>query len=139
MVVLGLPFAVTVGWMLGAPVADPPAAAARVSAAGGLGAAPTQGWTSKPVTPVEFANRPARPWAGATSVAPPSVAAASPLPSTSAPVPGVSASPLPSLTVPPVPTPTEILIPPDSPSATPSSSATPKVPHVDATRSVPRP
>jgi hypothetical protein len=134
---LGLPFAVTVGWILGAPVVNPVAAASAPVGAGGLGAAPSRGSTSRPVTVVEFASHPAKP-AASVSAVPPSVAPRSAPPSAK-PVISVSTSVPPVLTLPPVPTPTEIVSPPDSPSATPSGSASPEASGVDGAQLVRRP
>ncbi len=125
MVVLGLPFAVTVGWALGGPAATttttPPPATAPAGA-GVIGAAPSPTGTAAPVTVVDYTHRssrtPARPSAsaaGLTAAGPSASASASALP-----------PPLPTLTDPPVPTPTSGVSEPPAPSATPSASASPE-------------
>jgi hypothetical protein len=121
-VAFGLPFAVTMGWLLGTPVEKPPVASAP-GGAGGIGAAPERVVTSQPVTPADYASQPPLPGAP-VSPAPTTPASTAPLitagPSASGSPPS---SPPPVLDMPPVPTPTEIFDPPPDPSATPSDSA----------------
>ena len=114
LVSLGLPFAVTVGWLLAGPANPPHHPRAVPKGAGTLGAAPVHAATSEPVTPVDWSLRrriPPAPTAttrsaahGATPSAPPSAAGA--MPSESWP------------SEPPVPTATG----PADPSMTPSAS-----------------
>lgn len=122
-VAVGLPVALTVGWMLGTPAPARPVASAP-GGAGGMGAAPqTALVTSQPVTPVGYTSRPPRP--GVSPSTAPSTAPVSAAPPVSPPpmvAPAASSAPPPSLDLPPVPTPTQVIVPPDSPSATPSES-----------------
>lgn len=118
---LGLPIAVTVGWILGEPATSNPSAAANPGGAGSIGAAPDRDRGERPVKPVDYA-------APAPGTVAPSASGAAPVttpPSTSAvppllPVPTLPS--LPPLTDPPVPTPTMVTSEPPSPSATPSTS-----------------
>ena len=137
-VALGLPFAVTVGWTLGTPTPAPPAVSAP-GGAGGIGAAPPQATTVTTATtattsPVlDGSPRPAKPVAAAVESSLPGrpgpAARTRTAPSDSPPpviVPSDD-SPDPTLTLlPPVPTPTQIVTTPPSPSATePYDSAAP--------------
>jgi hypothetical protein len=121
-VALGLPFAVTMGWLLGTPAQNLPAASAP-GGAGGIGAAPEQVVTSQPVTPARYSSQPPRPGTAPSSL-PTTAMSTAPLITASPSASGYpSSSSPPMLNMPPVPTPTEILNPPPSPSATPSESA----------------
>lgn len=117
-VVLGLPFAVVVGWTLGAPAQSPTPVSAP-QGAGTLGAAPELATGPAPVTTDDRPARGRRP--AGSSAAPSAVPSAAP-PISVAPVPGgTSFPPLPILTDPPVPTPAHVTSAPASPSATPSA------------------
>ena len=121
-VTFGLPFVVTMGWLLGTPAENPPVASAP-GGAGGIGAAPERIVTSQPITPVQYSSQPPRPGAP-VSTPPATPTSTGPLVSTApSPTGSSSSGPPPVLTMPPVPTPTEILNPPPSPSATPPESA----------------
>ena len=91
---LGLPIAVTIGWVLGATTTVTPPAAAP-NGTGVLGSAPPRP-DDKPVNPVEY-QQTERPSGSrsASSTAPPSVRPRSPEPSVS-PTASVPASPEPS-------------------------------------------
>lgn len=122
---LGLPAALTIGWLLGTPPAAPPIASAP-GGAGGMGPAPQVTLaTSQPVTVVGYASHPPRPGASAPAL-PSSAPVSAPPPASAAPSAPVTSSPSPppTLILPPVPTPTDV-IPPPSPSATPSESPSP--------------
>jgi len=124
-VALGLPFAVTVGWTLGEPVAAPPPAVAAPAGEGGMGAAPARASTPAPVTPIRYGSRPPRDTSAAPSAASTAPAAEPPDSAPPSGPPTLSLDPLPPLTDPPVPTPTMVTSAPPPPSATASSSASP--------------
>ncbi|AGL21249.1 hypothetical protein [Actinoplanes sp. N902-109] len=116
LVVLGLPFAVSTGWMLGSPGSTPVA----VTAAPGAGPAAsipaaTSGSGPAPSSPARSSTRPVavvervRPWSSHR------VPRSKATPSAS-----VSSVPEPTLAIPPVPTPTEVVT--DGPSASPVAS-----------------
>jgi hypothetical protein len=118
LVLLGAPFAVTIGWQLAAPAVKPAAEIlpAPAGGAGGIGSAPVV-----PAAPATtMADRPS-PNSVPTSVtahsrsSSPRTPAASPSPSRA-----VTGSPVPSLTEPAAPTPTDVTT---SPSAEPPSAS----------------
>jgi hypothetical protein len=121
LIVLGLPFAVALGWTLGSPDArfEQPPAAGVPGGAGTIGAAPGRGQSGAPIDQVRYAER--RP-AAQTSTMP--SAPSSPPPATTSPSadPLTTLTTLPPLLVPPVPTPTTATSEPASPSAGPSDT-----------------
>jgi hypothetical protein len=124
-VVVGLPFAVSVGWTLGTPLPGPPVAVSAPGGAGGIGAAPPTATTAATASVVDWTPRRPEPVAVESSLPGPSASTA---PSDLAPsiiVPSGSPDPSGSLW-PPVPTPTSVITTPLSPSATvPPGSADP--------------
>jgi hypothetical protein len=124
-VVLGLPLAVTVGWVLGTPSVAPIVASAP-GGAGGMGAAPPRAESPQPGAADGYSSR-SRPGSGpsAAPVSVPPVSAAPPAATAPATSPTVTRSSPPELTLPPVPTPTDITVSPSSPSATPSDGPPP--------------
>ena len=127
LVSLGLPIAVTVGWILGEPATTTPSAAANPGGAGGIGAAPDRDRGERPVNSVDYAA----PSAGIPVPSASGIATVAPLPSTSA-VPSPALPTLPPLTDPPVPTPTMVTSEPPSPSPTPSTSPSADPSGIDA-------
>jgi hypothetical protein len=121
-VAFGLPFAVTMGWLLGTPVERPPVASAP-GGAGGIGAAPERVVTAQPVTPADYASQPPRPGAPASPALTTPATTAPSITASPAASGSPSSAPPPVLNMPPVPTPTEIFDPPPNPSPTPSESA----------------
>jgi hypothetical protein len=122
-VLLGLPLAVAAGWMAASP-ATRPAADRPIGAAGGIGAAPARGLSSRPNAVADHESP-----AATLSVAP-SPTGPAPVPPGAVPVSAgptatasVSFSPLPTLTLPPVPTPTSVTSSPTDPTSGPPSSA----------------
>lgn len=121
-VAVGLPFAVTAGWMLGAPAARQVALPAPAGD-GGLGSAPTgqvRATTTAPVGEITWYPREQRPVAVIESAV--TVPASSPAGATAVVTTPASPTPTvtgPVLTLPPVPTPTSAS---PSPSPTPSAS-----------------
>lgn len=135
-VAFGLPVAATIGWILGAPATQAPAAGRAIggAGAGGIGAAPAERVsTSKPVAATGTASQPASPSSAPVLILPSSLPGSS-APVVPAPVASSSSAPplLPPLTLPPpVPTPTEIL-PPGDPAPTSTTSAPTEASTVDA-------
>jgi hypothetical protein len=119
--VLGLPFAIIIGWLFGAPAAPLRPVSAPLGV-GALGTAPTHALKPRPVTPVEWSPRPA------TRMPMPRLVAASALPTSPAPaIEATSApSPTPIFTLPPSPIPTSITPSPSEPSPTPSETPEPE-------------
>jgi hypothetical protein len=137
LVTLGLPFAVTAGWQLAVP-ADPPVAVSSPAGDDGLGAAPTQDTTSKPVTVVDWSPPATR--SVPSTPATPSTTPSSAPPSATQPSAGNPPATLPpTLTVAPVPTPTDATDPSSSASASPADSTTPEPGDLEAARLVRRP
>jgi hypothetical protein len=141
-VALGLPFAITVGWMLGAPPSDPnpvsaPAGAGGLGGPDGWGSAPQREGTSAQGTGYDQPARGARPAPARSAV---STAPATAAPSFAAPGPRET-PPLPPLplTDPPVPTPTMVTSEPPTPSATPSETTSPDAGGSVAERLIRRP
>ncbi|MFG1605697.1 hypothetical protein [Actinoplanes sp. NPDC049265] len=128
LIALGLPFAVALGWMLGATGsrAGQPRIAGAPGGAGTIGAAPARGHPTEPVNPVRYdVRRPAAQTSALPSAPAPPPATAPPPSAGSSPSPGgplVTLTTLPPLTHPPVPTPTTVTSGPPSSSATPSGS-----------------
>jgi hypothetical protein len=119
-VALGLPLAVAVGWALGTP-STVPAEASAPAGAGSMGTAPRRAEPSPSGAAggSAYRQRPAStPTTPPVTVPPVSVA---PRPAGPPPVttPDVRGSAQPTLTAPPVPTPTDVSLPPSSPLATP--------------------
>jgi hypothetical protein len=127
LVLLGSPFAVTVGWQLAAPAVERTAQTVPGDAAGagGIGAAPVvSAPPSRPVTAVVDWSAPSP--SPSTSGAVPSLPSRSPGPNASSAAPSVApdAAPgSPSLSVPPVPTPTSAEPDPSASAASPSGEA----------------
>jgi hypothetical protein len=132
-VVLGLPFAIMVGWALGASLSES-ARIAVPAGAGGMGPAPQRDAPSAPVTPLDqpAPNSPPR---IASSTAPVAVTSSAVPPEARA----TSLPPRPALTDPPAPTPALPSSAPVLPSATPSTSDVPDVEGSVAERLVRRP
>jgi hypothetical protein len=125
-VTLGLPFAVTVGWTLGAPPPAPqpvsaPAGAGGLGGPDGWGAAPQRG-TSAPGTGYD---QPARDARTAPPRSNPSTAPVAATPSAAAPDDRTTPPLQLPLTDPPVPTPTTVTSEPPAPSAAPSETTPP--------------
>jgi hypothetical protein len=138
-VALGLPFAVTVGWTIGAPSPVPPSVSAP-GGLGGIGTAPSRATTAATSPVGDWSPRAPRP-VSVESTLPGLPLTTGTAPSGAVPSAVVSSgSPDPTLTLlPPVPTPTSVLTTPPSPSATvPSESAEPESPGLNAARLVRR-
>ncbi|MEV6629872.1 hypothetical protein AB0M54_03855 [Actinoplanes sp. NPDC051470] len=131
-IALGLPFALTVGWVLGGHhLTSTPPATAGPGGSGLLGTAPARATDDSAPRwlPGRYENRPAAPAPSSAASAPAALALPVTPPSSGAETqagprggPLTTLPTLPPLTDPPVPTPTMVTSEPPPPSATPSSS-----------------